>query len=199
MTDRVNLPTFSLAERDRRYGAVRDEMAVRGLDCLVMPQNTGEWDACQPDARYLTGIGGGGTALAAVFPIEGDPIAIVREPRRTEFWKDAQDWVADVRATREGRWGDALVEAVGDLGWTRGRIGIVGLVDVLRFPDGTMTHREYVALRDAFPEATFESATGLMPRHPPGEKRRRDRHDRTRPALRRCDQRSGVRPRPTPA
>ena len=36
----------------------------------------------------------------------------------------------------------------------------------------------------------------LDARHPPGEKRRRDRHDRTRPALRRCDQRSGVRPRP---
>lgn len=158
----VNLPRFSLEERDRRYAAVRGEMATRGLDCLIMPQNTGEWDACQPDARYLTGIGGGGTALAAVFPIDGEPIAIVREPRRTEFWKRAEDWVGEVRATREGRWGEALVEAVGDLGHAHGRIGIAGLADVLRFPDGTMTHGEFTALSDACPEATFENATGLM-------------------------------------
>ena len=61
----VKLPAFSLVERDRRYQAVRYEMAARGIDCLIAPQNTGEWDACQPDARYLTSIGGGGTAVAA--------------------------------------------------------------------------------------------------------------------------------------
>lgn len=156
------LPGFGLAERDRRHAAVRAEMAARGLDCLVLPQNTGEWDACQPDVRYLTGIGGGGTGAACVFPLAGEPVAIVREPRRTGFWKAAQDWVAEVRATREGRWGEAMVQAVRDVGCAAGRIGVVGLAGVLRYPEGTVTQGEYAAMVEGLPEATFENATGFM-------------------------------------
>jgi Xaa-Pro aminopeptidase len=158
----IKLPGFSLAERDRRYGAVRRAMAASGLDCVIAPQNPGEWDACQADARYLTSIGGGGTAVAALLAAEGPVIAIVRDARRTEFWKSAQAWVSDVRGTPDGGWGAALVQAVGDLGCESGRIGIAGLRGVLRFPDGTVTHGEVMALSDAFPQATFEDATLLM-------------------------------------
>ena len=87
------LPRLSIQERDRRYRAVRASMAAHGIEGLLIPQNTGEWDACQADARYLTSIGGGGTALAVIFPLSGLPIAIVREPRRVEYWENAQDWV----------------------------------------------------------------------------------------------------------
>jgi len=158
----VKLPGFSLAERDRRYQAVRHEMAARGIECLVAPQNTGEWDACQPDARYLTSIGGGGTAVAAVLPIDGPPIAIIRDSRRTEFWKLAQDWVTEVRATVDGRWGEALVRALRDSGCERGTIGIAGLSGVLRNPDGTVVHNEYAALREGLPDVTIVNATDLM-------------------------------------
>ncbi len=158
----VKLPAFSLAERDRRYQAVRHEMAARGIDCLIAPQNTGEWDACQPDARYLTSIGGGGTAVAAVLPIDGPPIAIIRDTRRTEFWKRAQDWVTEVRGTVGGRWGEAMAGAVHDLGCGHARIGIAGLAEVLRFPDGTVVHGEFAALREALPDAMFVNATDFM-------------------------------------
>ena len=158
----VSLPRPSLAERDRRHAAVRAAMAEAGLDCIVAPQNTGEWDACQPDGRYLTSIGGGGTAAAAVFPAEGEPAAIVREPRRVEFWQAAQDWIADIRATREGRWGEAMASALSERCGGRARIGIAGLEGVLRFPDGTMAAGELRALKESFPEAEFVDATALM-------------------------------------
>ena len=158
----IKMPGFSAAERDRRYRAVRQAMAERGLDCVIAPQNTGEWGACQPDARYLTSIGGGGTAVAAVLASEGAPIAIIRDSRRTEFWNRAQDWVTEVRGTVDGRWGEALVQAVRDLGCESRRIGLSGLAGVLRNPDGTVSHGEYAALRDAFPQATFLNATDLM-------------------------------------
>ena len=158
----VSLPRLSLAERDRRYAAVRAAMAEAGLDCIVAPENTGEWDACQPDGRYLTAIGGGGTAVAAIFPTTGAPVAIVREPRRVEFWQAAQDWVADIRATREGRWGEAMAAALGEHCGGRARVGIAGLEGVLRFPDGTMSSGELRALQQAFPEADFVDATALM-------------------------------------
>jgi Xaa-Pro aminopeptidase len=156
------LPIMSLAERDRRYANVRREMAARGLDCLVMFQNTGEWDACQPDARYLSCVGGGGTAVALVFPADTDPIVIVREPRRAEYWKSAQNWIDDVRGTQNGHWGGTLVQAVRDVGCENKRIGVVGLAGVLRFPDGTVTDGELAVLRDELADATFENATDFM-------------------------------------
>ena len=158
----VALPRLSPAERDRRYAAVRAAMAERGLDCIVAPENTGEWDACQPDVRYLTTIGGGGTAAAAVFPAKGEPTAIVREPRRVDFWRAAQGWVADIRATREGRWGEAMASALSDHCGHRARVGIAGLEGVLRFPDGTVSSGELRALQQVFPEAEFVDATALM-------------------------------------
>ena len=158
----VALPRLSLAERDRRYAAVRAAMAENGLDCILAPENTGEWDACQPDVRYLTAIGGGGTAAAAVFPAMGEPTAIVREPRRVDFWRAAQGWIGDIRATREGRWGEAMASALSDHCGNRARVGIAGLERVLRFPDGMMSSGELRALQQAFPEAEFVDATALM-------------------------------------
>ena len=69
-------PRFSLAERDRRWKAVRALMAARGIDVIVAPQNTGHSMDFQADSRYLTHCGGGGDAdIAAVFPLEGDVTA----------------------------------------------------------------------------------------------------------------------------
>ena len=162
MSNAIDLPRFSIAERDRRYAAVRSEMAVRGLDCLIVPHNTGDWDSYQPDVRYLTCIGGGGSAAAAVFPIEDEPIAFCREAPRAAFWKRAQDWVSDVRAPQNAVWSAAIVTALRDLGHERGRIGVVGLADVMREPEGTVSYGEYVSITGQLPNATFENATAFM-------------------------------------
>jgi len=162
MSNAIDLPKFSLAERDRRYAAVRSEMAARDLDCLIVPHNTGDWDSYQPDVRYLTCIGGGGSAAAAVFPIVGEPIALCREAPRAEFWKRAQDWVSDVRAPQNAVWSEAIVAAVRDLGHDHGQIGVVGLADVMREPEGTVSYGEYVAITSQLPDATFKNATTFM-------------------------------------
>jgi Xaa-Pro dipeptidase len=161
MLAEVNLPRFSLAERDRRYRTVRDQMAARGLDCLVIPHNGGDWDNYQSDVRYLTGIGGHCTGAAAVFSIEGAPIAVIRDPQRLAWWKRAQNWVEDTRG-KTGQWSEALVQAVRDLGHERGRIGVVGLQDVLRDPEGTVSYTEWVRTTGQLPEAKFEDATVMM-------------------------------------
>ena len=109
-------------------------MAEQGLDCILAPQNTGEWDACQPDVRYLTTIGGGGTAAAAVFPAGASPSPSCASPGGVAFWRAAQDWVGDIRATREGRWGEAMAAALSDRCGGNARVGIAGLAGRLRFP-----------------------------------------------------------------
>lgn len=161
MLKEVNLPRFTLAERDRRYKVVRQRMADRGLDCLVIPHNTGDWDNYQSDVRYLTGIGGHCTGAAAVFPLEGDPIAIVRDPQRVAWWKLAQNWVNEVRG-KKGNWSDAIVQAVRDSGWEHSRIGVVGLRDVLRDPEGTVSYTEWSNILCQLTDARFEDVTVMM-------------------------------------
>ena len=101
----VSLPRLSLAERDRRYALVRAAMAENGLDCILAPENTGEWDACQPDIRYLTTIGGGGTAAAAIFPARGIPCNR-SGAARVEFCARNQGWVLHIRRPPRAAGGD---------------------------------------------------------------------------------------------
>jgi Xaa-Pro aminopeptidase len=158
----LSAPGFSIAERDRRYAAVRALMRQRGLDCLLIPHNTGEWDNYQSDTRYLTCIGGGGAATALVFPVEGEPIAVVREARRVGWWKSQQDWVSDVRAPANFSWAGVFKDALHELGLTEGRIGVVGLKNVLRDAEGTATYGEMAALQSAFPKLGVESAIDVL-------------------------------------
>jgi Xaa-Pro aminopeptidase len=137
-------------------------MAAEGLDCLIVPHHTGDWDNYQVDTRYLTLIGGGGTATALVFPLEGEPIAAVREARRIDWWRAAQDWVTDIRSPPQFRWAPFFAAALREKGLEDAAIGVVGLADVLRDPEGTMSFGEFSALREALPRAHFRSATDLM-------------------------------------
>jgi Xaa-Pro aminopeptidase len=158
----LSAPSFSIAERDRRYAAVRMLMRQRSLDCLLIPHNTGEWDNYQSDTRYLTCIGGGGAATSLVFPAEGEPIAVVREGRRVDWWKSQQGWVSDVRAPKNFSWAGVFEDALRELGLTAGRIGVVGLKDVLRDAEGTAAYGEIAALQSAFPKLRIESAIDVL-------------------------------------
>ena len=156
------VPGFSRAERDRRWASVRALMRDRGLAALIVPHATGDWDNLQPDLRYLSCLGGGGMACALVFPLEGEPVAAVRESRRIDWWRASQDWVSDIRSPAGFRWSRFLADALTGIGAARERIGVVGLDAVLREPEGTIAHGEFAALRAALPAARFESAADLM-------------------------------------
>src|SRR5438034_7746422 len=77
MAELYPYPRFSLAERDRRWKAVRELMREHRLDVIVTPQNSGHSTDYQANSRYLTHVGGGGDAdVAAVFPLDGEVTAI---------------------------------------------------------------------------------------------------------------------------
>jgi len=154
-------PRFSLAERDRRWSAVRALMRRENIDVIVTPQNSGHSADYQADTRYLTHCGGGEPDLAAVFPLDGDVTAIATSaaPR----WPTVQDWTKDVREARRN-YGRAIVERLKELNVDRGRIGITGLGEVegTRTPEGTIFYGTWKQIREAFPNAQLVDATKLL-------------------------------------
>ena len=154
-------PRFSLAERDRRWNAVRAPMRQQNLDVIVTPQNSGHSADYQADTRYLTHCGGGEPDVAAVFPLEGEVTAIATSaaPR----WPTVQDWTKDVREARRN-YGRAIVERLKELNVERGRIGITGLGEVegTRTPEGTIFYGTWKQIREAFPHAELVDATKIL-------------------------------------
>ena len=153
------IPQLSLQERDRRYKIVRTEMAQRGIDCLLLPANTGRWEQLQGDSRYLTTIGGFATEVFTVFPREGEVTAYIFN--RAAWWKQAQKWVVDVRDGRN-RWGQNAIERINELGLQKGTIGISGLSGLFRAPEGIIPYSSVKAIQDAFPQAQIINATEMM-------------------------------------
>jgi hypothetical protein len=100
---------FSLAERDRRWQAVRALMARDHLDAIVAPPNPGNSTDWQADARYLSHCGGGGDAsIGVVFPLVGD-VTVAATSARDRWGPRIQDWVADVREA-DSRYGRVMGE-----------------------------------------------------------------------------------------
>jgi Xaa-Pro aminopeptidase len=153
------IPQLSLEERDRRYHKTREEMARRGIDCLLLPANSGRWEQLQADSRYLTSIGGFATEVFTVFPLEGDVTAYVFN--RAAWWEKAQNWVQDVRDGRN-RWGENAIERINELGLQNKTIGIAGLAGLFRAPEGIIPYSSVKAIQDAFPQAQLVNATEMM-------------------------------------
>ena len=161
MAELYPYPRFSIAERDRRWQAVRALMQQNHLDVIVTPQNSGHSADYQANVRYLTHCGGGEPDVAAVFPLEGAVTAIATSagPR----WPTVQDWVTDVREARRN-YGRTIVERLKELNVDRGRIGITGLGEVegTRTPEGTIFYGTWKQIREAFPRAELVDATAIL-------------------------------------
>ena len=162
MAELYPYPRFSLAERDRRWKAVRDLMRQNRLDVIVTPNNTGHSMDFQSNTRYLTHCGGGGDAdIAAVFPLEGEVTAIATTAQAR--WPTVQDWTTDLREARRN-YGRVIVERLKELKLERGRIGITGLGEVegTRTPEGTILYGTWKQIREAFPQAELVDATAIL-------------------------------------
>jgi len=140
---------YSLAERDRRWAAVRKNAAEAGLDGVFVPLGNGS------DARYLTEQ----AAASVVLPTDGRaPIGVSDRGGHTP-------WVSDIR-TANRAWAEPMAHALLDLGMERARIGVSGLkggkVSHVRNPDGVVDYSAYAEVQRRLPNATFEDATDIV-------------------------------------
>src|SRR5262249_49181145 len=156
----VEYPTPSLAERDRRWAAVRKEMDARGLDCLILCGWPAMWDFNIANARYLCPIGGNAEFNVLVFPRTGEPTSFIYSPVFTDYWRGAQNWVSDVRPKR-GTFGDSVADRLADLGLAGAKVGIDGLAGPLD-PDGWVPHSMYARLQERLPKVTLLNLDAMM-------------------------------------
>jgi Xaa-Pro dipeptidase len=160
MRQTLELPRLSLAERDRRWAAVRKEMASRGLDAIVLWGWPVMWDFYTANARYLAPIGGNAEYNVLVFPADGDPTSIIQLPTFIDGWRAAQDWVGDVRP-RSKTWADSVANRLRELKLDTARIGTDGLAGTLD-PDGWLPHDVFTRLTSLLPKASFVGLEDML-------------------------------------
>ncbi len=140
---------YSLAERDRRWRAVRENAAKSGFDCILVPLGNGV------DGRYLTQL----RCSAMVLPTDGRAPIIIADRRSSNEWSP-EPW----QTGRE--WAEPMGEALLDLGMERSRIGVAGLkrgrVTHCHSIDGVVNHTALAQVMSRLPNATFEDATDVV-------------------------------------
>src|SRR5262249_62434033 len=86
----------SLGERDRRWSRIRDEMAKRGVACLLLNGNSGRWNEMNANIRYVAGYADplSGTCYA-LFPAAGPGSLITQMTGKRSLY--TLSWFEDLR------------------------------------------------------------------------------------------------------
>jgi Xaa-Pro aminopeptidase len=157
----LELPMPSLAERDRRWAAVREKMYFRGLGSLVLVGTDFNSSMGMANVRYLTQVGSIVGAYA-IFPASGEPVVFSGAPHMhmpTGAYRHIPGhWVDDVRP-KAGVAG--IAQWLRERGLDRGRIGAVGYSDLLS-PVSNLAAGFLDELRRLLPEAQISDETPLL-------------------------------------
>lgn len=137
--------SFSLAERDRRWTAVRILMESAGIDLLVVPDRA--------NTRYLTQLEAG----PVIFPLHAEPTVLADETG----WDGPEPWVHDVRP-RGPRWARTVVDRMRELGADGRIVGISGLDSLIDSADGDLNYNSFVVLREWLSHTRWVGASALL-------------------------------------
>lgn len=150
-------PMYSLAERDRRWKAVRALMDREGVEHLIV---TGEWQICSPmnaSDSYLTNDRPGSTVI---FPREGDPHIMVWSTQVVAAHAEGQrhneaSWVKPANV-HVGKAPERLAEVIKEMGLERSHLGVVGLEPTGAFQQSFISQAMWSGVTAALPNARFK-------------------------------------------
>ncbi|OBG19005.1 aminopeptidase P family protein [Mycobacterium sp. 852002-51057_SCH5723018] len=155
---RVAVPTFSMAERDRRWDLARAFMKHEGIDALLV---FGEHEDAGPAPfAYDTWFTNSRAGTTVVFPRDGDPVSLfpmemfardqIESARRGDIiWVGPQN----IRASRDSR---AIADTLTELGLAKATIGVIGLEAYPPWhPEGIVPYRLWSNILKQFPDVEF--------------------------------------------
>lgn len=160
------LPQFSLAERDKRWRKVREEMQMLNLDCLLVFGSDKLAGTSEANFRYLTQVGTQRFGGICIFPLIGDPKAFIigvdqngyNQPfpllEAYESWLSPQDDIKLYCGINQ------IVGSLKEFGYEQSAIG---LVDSSREPWGrTITYGDYNTIIIELPRAKIQDMTSIL-------------------------------------
>ncbi|WP_433444843.1 M24 family metallopeptidase [Nonomuraea sp. CA-141351] len=166
MSDQA-VPTFSTAERDRRWDVARAFMKSEGLDALLV---FGEHEDAGPAPfAYDMWFTNGRAGTTVVFPRGGDPISLLPMPLFTMDHLESTRrgdimWIPpeNVRLSRDS---GAIAETLNELGLAKGNIGVVGLEPYLPWhPEAMVPYQLWNSVLGHFPGVEFRPVTVALSR-----------------------------------
>lgn len=156
-------PWFSEEEYQRRYALIREGMAAKGLDCLLVygvSRGMG-MEPGQTNVVYLSSVASWSQTYL-VFPLNEDPTMFIMSANQVKNIRD-NSVIKDVRPggtfTRTGGMGGSagpVAERLKELGLEKKRVGIVGDSGWLNI---NLPHEAHVLITGALPTAEFEVVT----------------------------------------
>lgn len=146
------MSAMSTAERDRRWGRLREEMATAGHDVLLVAAREGV--VGRGYLRFLTDWHLWGGTGYVVFPLEGEPTLALGSHSQA-YWARRGSWIEDVQAGMHG----PVAEAAAALHRSTlpKRLGVVGLKRL-------MSQDDIDAFQDALPGAEMVEAADVLER-----------------------------------
>lgn len=157
------VPTFSLAERDRRWNLARGFMRRHGVDALLV---YGEHeDAGASQFNFDTWFTNDRPGTTVLMPRHGEPIAFLPMPLyvldRMEGARRGDDCWVSAKSIRIGRNSDELAETLITQGLRAATIGVVGLDPYIPWhPQGVIPYRFWHNIITAFPDIEFRPVGG---------------------------------------
>ena len=143
---------FSAKEYARRYAALRAKMKEHKLDCIIAAGGPSHW-SFGAGMLWLTGhFEWHALASYVVVPLDGEPTMIysMGGTHAEAVRRQVEVAVKDVRHSRNGHYGDVMVERLKELKLERGRIG---LMEIDPRHEDYMPVNQYNALRAGLPDA----------------------------------------------
>ncbi|MFQ5879949.1 MAG: M24 family metallopeptidase [Dehalococcoidia bacterium] len=147
-------PRFSTVEYEKRYQRIREAMQARGLDCLLI-YGTPTYFGTDPGCQNLVYVSSYGPAYHgyALFPRQGEATVIIFVGGHLQNAR-MLSVIPDVRAGPDI--GAVAVQRLRELGYERGKIGIVGNFG---WPAVSIPVEHHRLLTEQLPQAQLEVVT----------------------------------------
>ena len=151
------VPTYSLAERDRRWHLARTFMDREGLDALLVFSE--HEDAGPAPFCFDTWFTNDRPGAIIVFPRTSEPTALVwHAADQTEYaLRGDVLWLAPENRRAGHHTSGGIANLLHEFGLSKATIGVVGLEPYLPFlPAGIVPYQLWSAVQTKFPDAEFK-------------------------------------------
>jgi Xaa-Pro aminopeptidase len=148
--------SLSIAERDRRWGALRARMSAAGVDCLLI---WGKGRGLGGNCRWIDNADFGERCL--VFPLKGNPVTMWTISSWSRWFRESC-WEGVEYIGAEGKDSVAAAGVIAEYGYSAGTVGVVGLTGAGMGAEGAMPYFTWRNLQALLPEARFCEAGALL-------------------------------------